>query len=160
MRLRWWDTELWPALPLLQIWHRGFTQVAIVPCHPLMPHFNSIMTTAWIVYLPKSMSTIEGSHVTSYQANFARRHTCHCHADFLSTWHGIGKKQTKCFVTFYLVHITLLNYNGVTGISAHTLCWNFKSLHEGNPKFKHFYCFSPHTAVQKETKRCYKIVCV
>ena len=62
---------------------------------------------------------IEGSHVMSYQANFASHHTPNCHVGFLS--HGAVLENTiKCPKTFYLVHTTIPNYNWVTRISAHT----------------------------------------
>ena len=64
-------------------------------------------------------------------------------------------KTTNCSITFYLVHTTLPNNNRVTKISAHTLGWNFKSLHEVNRKLKLFCCFSPyHKKPRAAAKSC------
>ena len=81
----------------------------------------------------KICGTIEGFHVTSYQANFASHRTFDRHVGFLRPWRGIGKHK-KMSETFYLAHTTIPNYNGVTRILAHTLMWNFKSCYEVNPK--------------------------
>ena len=63
-----------------------------------------------------------------------------------------GMVLGKCSKTSYLVHTTLSNYNRVTRISAHTLSWNFKSLHKVNRKFRGFLLFSsiPHCTKGKQ----------
>ena len=68
-----------------------------------------------------TLSTIEGFHVTSYQANFASHLTRDRHVSFLSPHSGIGKKNQMSQNPFYLVYITVPNYNWVTRILAHTL---------------------------------------
>ena len=62
----------------------------------------------------------EGFNVTSYQANFASHPTHDPHVSFLL--HGpVQVNTTTCLVTFYLVDITIPNYNRVTIILKHTL---------------------------------------
>ena len=57
-------------------------------------------------------------------------------------------------VTFYLVHITIPNYNRMTRILVHTLNGNFKSSCEVNRMFKRLLLFFLYTApYKKETKR-------
>ena len=62
-------------------------------------------------------------------SQFSSHHTRYCYVGFLLAWHGIGN-TTKYLRTFYLAHITILNYNRVTRIKAHTLGGNFKSFSE------------------------------
>ena len=46
--------------------------------------------------------TVEGFHVTSYQANFASHHTGNHHVGFLFPQHGIGKyNKLSCYLLFY-----------------------------------------------------------
>ena len=65
--------------------------------------------------------------------------------------HGrVWENTTKCPVTFYLVHITIPNYDRVTRILKHTLCWNFKSCYKVNQKKKHVLLFF---AIPRHTER-------
>ena len=65
--------------------------------------------------VPPTFASIGGFHVTSYQANFASHPTRDRHVGFLL--HGrVLENTTKCLVTFYLVHITIPNYDRVTRI--------------------------------------------
>ena len=58
--------------------------------------------------------------MTSYQANFAIHPTLDRHVGFPFAWPGIGI-TTKCLGTFYVVYITIKNYDRVTRILKHTL---------------------------------------
>ena len=46
------------------------------------------------------ITSVEGFHVTSYQANFASHHTCGGHVGFLFAWPSIGKynKMSQIFL--------------------------------------------------------------
>ena len=96
------STEFWPTL---HWW--CFKSYYNIRCPTLAPYFN----------------TIEGFHVTSYQANSASHHTHNCHVDFLFARQSIRKhNKTFHYFIFSSCHNTKLQL--VTGILAHFLCWN------------------------------------
>ena len=63
--------------------------------------------------------TIEGFHVTSYQANFASHHTRGGHVGFFFTQSGIGKyNKMSPYFLFSSYHITKLQLSD-KNISTH-----------------------------------------
>ena len=68
-----------------------------------------------------NLFSIEGFHVTSYQANFVSRHTHDCHVGFLSPQAGVEiyNKMSENFL-FSSYHNTKLQPS--EKILAHTLC--------------------------------------
>ena len=70
-------------------------------------------------FVSENYDKVEGFHVTSYQENFAGRHTRNRHVGFLFARDGIGKhnKMLRYFL-FSSYHITKLLSN--KNISAHT----------------------------------------
>ena len=78
----------------------------------------------------------------------------------VSSLHGtVMENITKCSITFYLVHITIPNYNWVKRIAAHTLGSNFKSFHEENWNSSiSLFVFLHTTLYTRETKSYGKII--
>ena len=88
--------------------------------------------------------------MTSYQANFASHPTRNRHVGFL--FHGrVYENTTKCLVSFYLVHITIPNYDRVTRILKHTR-GRIKSCYKVNQKKQQFLLFFsiPHHTKRKQ----------
>ena len=71
--------------------------------------------------------------MTSYEASFVSHPTRDRHVGFL-LHERVKENTTKCLVTFYLVHITIPNFDQVTIILKHTLDRNFKSCYKVNQK--------------------------
>ena len=85
--------------------------------------------------------------MTSYQANFASHPTPDRHVGFLL--HGrVYQDTTKCLVAFYLLHITMPNYDRVSIIPKHSVEMSNLAIKwiKSNSRF---CCFSPYRAIQK-----------
>ena len=79
-------------------------------------------------------------------------------AMLVSSLHSrVLENTTKCYVTFYLVHTTIQNYNWIDkNISTHT--WmQYQILPWSKSKFKCFLFFLYTTLYKIETKRCGKL---
>ena len=111
--------------------------------------FNVILTLVLSQY---GRNTIEGLHVTSYQAKFASSHTCDRHVGFLFARDGIGKHN--CYFLFSSYHITYLQHKDKKNTTHNRL--KFQILPWSKSKVRAVFrfvllccCFSPYSAVQK-----------
>ena len=139
--------DLWPHT-LTQHW--PLTSCILRPTHyifmimQIRPHPSLLFITLMNIHddsATSDVTSLEGCDVTQQRGLLSifvqvpplKRHGSH---SVLTLWEPclllVG--TTKCLVTFYLVHITAPNYDRVTIIVKHTLCWNFKSCYKVNQK--------------------------